>query len=499
MTHKTRDPIFTPVPLAILVLFFFILFTPAPATASTEIEVNPVDTPNGAVILIIDGLSSPYIYPELTPYAIDGTALDKAAVHNITQIAENSARVLDIRAPQTYTEAGHSVLVTGNAGASGDTVGYAGATVYDAAHENGYLCFAVLEKGDFYQMRAEQDVVVYDETNTINNPTIKIETYSHSQEQNTGLLQDVSELMENQAGVAYDQINQYPEGSGERYDAYNRWAIDTAMDIVEYMGVNAPDRKYILTINAGAVDTAGHHRRTQGYIDSIEGIDAAIMPLHEMCVENNLAFIFTADHGMAFTAKDTRGGHQSEKYAVTPEAQMIPLIIHASDVDRGMVDGEYGQEDIAPTILHILNLPNSLRYADGSAIPLKGYVNMVLDVPPASSVELVRGGEIIASASNDSQYLFFGIEPGYNYTVRIRSTDLLKEMSNIGRSMIKDGVLEQEMFVDTDMALTFVSDAASSTWEEAGLLQNRRHVIGCVLIALINVTGLLIIIRILRE
>jgi 2,3-bisphosphoglycerate-independent phosphoglycerate mutase len=79
------------------------------------------------------------------------------------------------------------------------------------------------------------------------------------------------------------------------------------------MGDNAPDKRYILTINAGAVDCAVHYRITQGYIESIEGIDAAVIPLYELCIENDLAFIFTADHDMAFGAKNVRGGHQSEK------------------------------------------------------------------------------------------------------------------------------------------------------------------------------------------
>ncbi|HET8687201.1 MAG TPA: phosphoglycerate mutase, partial [Methanosarcina sp.] len=45
-------------------LFVFFIF-PSPASALTEVEVNPVNTPQGAVVLIVDGLSAPFIYPEL--------------------------------------------------------------------------------------------------------------------------------------------------------------------------------------------------------------------------------------------------------------------------------------------------------------------------------------------------------------------------------------------------------------------------------------------------
>ena len=469
--------------LVAITLFILYLLVPAPATASTFIEVNPVNTPDGAVILIIDGLGSPYIYPELTPYAIDGTALDKAVVHNISQIAENSARVIDIRAPQTYTEAGHSVLVTGNSGADGEVVGYPGATIYDIVHDNGYLALAVLERGDFYEMRAEQDIVVYDETNSINNPAIKMSTSGYA---GVSVPQNVVDAMEMRADGAYDHVNRFPESSGERYDAYNTWALDTAGDIIRSMSESAPGQKYILTINAGAIDSSGHYRRNSGYIENIEGIDAAIMPLYELCIENNLVFILTADHGMAFAADNVRGGHQAEKYAVTSEAQMIPFIVHAPDVDAEIIDGEFGQEDLAPTILSLLNIPNGLGFADGSDIGLKDYVNIKVDAPASSNVELVRDGVTIASASDDDEYLFLGIEQGVNYTVRA-----------VGAPGAHGDIMEQEVFADSDMIIEFTAQAVTS--ETGGLFRNLRHLIGGILIVLINVIGLVIIVRILKE
>ncbi|HJH30975.1 MAG TPA: phosphoglycerate mutase [Methanosarcinaceae archaeon] len=438
-------------------------------------------------MLIIDGLSSPYIYPELTPYAIDGTVLDKAVVHNILQIAKDSARVMDIRAPQTYTEAGHSVLVTGNSGADGEMVGYPDATIYDMAHENGYLAIAVLERGDFYEMCAEQDIVVHDATNSINDPTIKMSTNKHI---DADVPQAVIKAMELRADGAYDYVNQYPESSGERYDAYNRWALDTAGDIIRSMSESAPGQKYILTINAGAIDSSGHHRRNSGYIENIEGIDPAIMTLFELCIENNLAFILTADHGMAFAADNTRGGHQSEKYAVTSEAQMIPFIVHAPNVKEAVIDGKYGQEDIAPTILGILNIPNGLRFADGNDIGLKDYVNIKVDVPFSSDVELVHDGITIASASGDDEYLFLGIEPGVNYTVRVSDPD------NIDQPVVKNELWEQEVFADADTMIEFKLPVASGN---NGISRNTQYLVGGVLILLINAIGLAVIVRIIKK
>ena len=491
MNQKISHSIPAIVPLFALAAFLLFSIFSTTAIASTVVEVNPVNTPDGAVILIIDGLGSPYIYPELTPQAIDGTVLNKAIVHNISQIAKNSTRVMDIRAPQTYTEAGHSVLATGNSGADGEMVGYSGATIFDMAHNNGYLALAVLEKGDFYNMRAEQDIILYDETNSINNPTIKMSTSEHVSvsdggDVNVDVPQDIVEAMEMRAEGAYDYVNRFPESSGERYDAYNKWALDTAGDIIRSMSENAPGQKYILTINAGAIDSSGHYRRNGGYIENIEGIDAAIMPLYELCIENNLAFILTADHGMAFVTDDVRGGHQAEKYAVTSEAQMIPFIVHAPNVEKGLIDGEFGQEDIAATILSILNIPNELRFTDGNDIGLKDYVNINVNAPASSSVELVHDGVTIASASNDDEYLFLGLESGVNYTVLAS-----------GALSAQGGMMEKEVFADSDMMVEFMTQVVTSG--NGGIFQNMRYLVGGIMIVLINVIGMVFIVRILKK
>ncbi|WP_292485136.1 hypothetical protein [Methanohalobium sp.] len=53
-----------------------------PSTATSHIKVNPVNNPDGAVILIIDGLSLSYIYPEMTPENIDGVETRKPVLKN---------------------------------------------------------------------------------------------------------------------------------------------------------------------------------------------------------------------------------------------------------------------------------------------------------------------------------------------------------------------------------------------------------------------------------
>ena len=94
--------------LAMLSVFFN---SPDVASALTEVEVNPVNTPQGAVVLIVDGLSAPFIYPELTPYALDGTPLEKAELENLPEISKES-KVIITTAYQEYAIKGYELNVT---------------------------------------------------------------------------------------------------------------------------------------------------------------------------------------------------------------------------------------------------------------------------------------------------------------------------------------------------------------------------------------------------
>src|SRR5512133_571297 len=123
MLLKDRNLKLFPALFSLTLLLIFSAFS-APASALTEVEVSPVNTPEGAVVLIVDGLSASYIYPELTPHALDGTSLEKARLETIPKISENSARILEFRVPQTFTEGGNSVLITGNPDADTELVGF---------------------------------------------------------------------------------------------------------------------------------------------------------------------------------------------------------------------------------------------------------------------------------------------------------------------------------------------------------------------------------------
>ena len=267
--------------LVFLVLFVLLL---SPITSAyTEVEVSPVQTPNGAVLFIADGMSAPFVYPELTPYALDGSPLERARLEVIPKISKESAKVLELRVPQTFTEGGHSVLVTGNTGADSELVSFRDASVFDVLHEQGYLCIGVMEKGDSWSICAEHDAILRDEKNSISKMEPTLESYEHNPGPSkvpSGLL----ELMEEKAAGAPGYVSS--KEAGERYSGYNRWGIDTAYALVEYMAREYPAQKYLLTVNVGAVDMSGHYRGNYGYLDCIECLDADLMPLYELCTEN---------------------------------------------------------------------------------------------------------------------------------------------------------------------------------------------------------------------
>lgn len=455
-----------------------------PAGAYPVVEVNPVNTPHGAVILIVDGLSSSYIYPEFTPYALDGSVIGKANMPNMTFIFDQSCRVLDVRAPQTYTEAGHSVLVTGYSKALSDSVAGSGTTIYDVAHEYDYFTFGVMQKGDSSAICAKQDVIVHDATNSINEPEMVIDTNIRAGAEKQ-VSMDVAALMQNNILPLQSELDEHKEGSQERYDTYDRWAVETGMEVMDLMQARYPDQPYLLTINVGAVDCAGHYKKDSGYIATVEGLDAACMPLYQKCRDNDLAFIFTADHGMSFASTDARGGHQSDKYARTDEAQRVPFVISAPGVESSVIRAEFGQEDIAPTILEVLDLPGELRLSDGEAIQLKDHVSLMVVIPDEGKIRIQKDDAVISEVAVTDSCLFRGMEAGSNYIVSfISNTD-------------SGHVLEKEISLVKSESIDLRPTAVVP--ENDISLQDPRYVIGGTLIGIINLTGFALIRKILKE
>jgi len=392
-----------------IILVLLIVCLILPIAGATDIVINPVPSPNGAVLLIVDGFGSYYFYPEFTPYDLDGNELMKAEANNLTLIADGGTRVLDVIAPQPRTSLGHSILATGYSRADPLLVGLNDATIFDAAHRHDYLCIAVMQKGDFETLRAEQDIILFDASNSIKTPAADLEV-------NAQVPADVIELMQEWKNVLPGYLDD-KEGV-ERYTAYNRWSIDASDAIARHMCSHHPSQKFLLTVNVGAVDLAGHYRGPEQYVKLIEELDEDICNLYRTCLENNLALVITADHGMTFAMIEKGryvGGHASDKYAGIVESQRIPLIISGPNVQIGIINETHGQEDVAPTLLSILDVTEVLPHSDGDTIPVKKYANLRVIADSPTEITLQRDNVTLHSITA-KDVTFIGLMPG-NYTI----------------------------------------------------------------------------------
>lgn len=341
-----------------------------------------------------------------------------------------------------------------------------------------------MEKGDSGGFCSKQNVVMHDTKNSINEPEMVIQT-NRITEDNKDISFEITELMQVHSSGLQEKLDQYPEGSIERYIEYNAWVIETGIDVIEYMEKEYPEQNYILTLNAGAVDSAGHYKKNSGYIECIEGIDNISYSLYETCLANNLAFVLTGDHGMAFPTNDSKGGHQAEKYSVMTESQKVPLAITANDIDNVVVEGKFKQEDIAPTILEVLNIPGKLRLADGEAIALKDYTNVEVIIPEEGELSLTKEGEILFKDDVRENIAFQGIEPDNEYILTF------KPLSE------QDNTVEQSFSAGSYISVKLLTSEHRSKSDKS--YQNSRYIEGGFLIGAVNLTGLLLIRKTLKE
>ncbi len=442
----------------ILAILLLLILTSDAASAVSEITLNDVKRPERAILFIVDGFGSSYFYPELTPIALDGSELQKARAHNLTF----GTRIIDVKTPTPVTGIAHSVIVTGYSEANEEIVGYPDATIFDVTRQHGFVNLAVMEKGDFRNMRAEQDIILFAENNSIDEPLMSIQANRAPT--------DVYELM-------YDWKMKLPgymnnKSGVKKYSAYNKWGIDAAHAVASSMIKNNPAQKFLLTVNIGAIDSGGHNLGDDDYIKLIEDLDGDFYPLYKTASENNIALFFTADHGMSFAKKNAqRGGHSGDKYISRQESLRIPLVIISPNTVPGILSGEYGQEDIAPTLLSVLDLPNNLQYADGKAINIKNYASIFVKADSQYTVSLWNDGRKI-SESSDSELIFAGLPLNTTYTLKAAGSG---------------GTYEEQVSLDSDKQFNFNN-------AKSGL--NTRGMVAIFLILIVIVAGIIAIKRI---
>jgi hypothetical protein len=368
---------------------------------------------DSVVLVIVDGLGAAYVCPDMVPRYADGSPLRQAGV-DVFGGANASCRLL-VRVPET--EYGHAVIATGYSNASDETLSYYDATIFDTLRSRGYLCIAVLEKGDSGMMIAEQDAVAHDPKNTIFAPEITVSVNGSLVP--PGLISVLGDA---------PPARQEPGAGVDAYLKYNEWALKKACQVVRYMEEACPEQRYLLLVNAGGVDSAGHSTGYEGYRRTIEGLAPCLGSLKDACASAGTTLVVTADHGMSFEAPGSRGSHASEPAASRDESRIVPMAI-LWPPGLGCA-GTYGQECLAPTLLSLAGCPDTLSMGDGHPLPYGDRFCLYVISDQPSNVS-VSGPDIYRQASVHGTWRLENLKAG-TYTV------------SDGHSMIKVGLAHDE-------------------------------------------------------
>lgn len=430
---------------ALLLLLLLLL-----PVSALNIQVGPEARPEGAVILVVDGLGASYVYPEQSAYALDGSPLERAVLFNLTG---GGARAVDVRVPVPETTKSHSVLITSNSEVNPEAPGQ---TIFDLARQKGYLCLAVLERGDSIPVLQEMDAVLYLGDNAL-----------HGAEPIPGFRDNVPPGLRALFQEWRDKFADYTAPVGlPGYAGNDAWGLDAVADIVEHL----PGQPFIMRVNVGAVDSAGQNLGADGYLQTVQALDAPLGHLKEACRKNSVLLVITADHGMVFPSTKGKGGHSADKYAARPEALRVPLVLFGPGVEELNLGGRWSEMDIAPTVLSLLNVSLNLT-AEGNPLPIREGYNLRVAGAPAG-LTLWRGAEQLANGTRGGEYNFRGLERGL-YT-------------------LKAGGQSVPVLVNGDQ----IVDLAGKT---AAMPGSMKKILGVIMILAINLVGVLVIIRIIRK
>lgn len=452
-------------------ILLIIIIIPS-ALAQTHIDAGKTNPPSNIILLIIDGMGSKYISPNCIPTALDGTPVSHADVPIMYEMISHGVLIPDIQVPVPSTGPAHSVIITGYSGADQETVELPDATIYDVLNNEGFLSIAIMHKGDFTQLRNKQDIILYTESDSIKEPSLSLQINDNN------IPDDIVKELKYWE-LKFSSYQKETKGI-ESYTAYADWEINASKHLVSLMAKKHPKMRYILTINIGIADCAGHYRGIEGYITSIEALDKLLEPLVQVAHDSNTALIITADHGMAFrSANATRGGHASDDYYCS-ESVTVPLIMVSPNIITGVIDKNFNQQDIAPTILSILDIPQQLQYSNGNILPVKQYTNLWISSDIEADVKIIQEEKSILNSTGDSQYFFSGLKPENNYIVRFSKDD---------------EIFEEAVKMDIDRHIEFDINIPDNIEKKLDHELWRKRIASAMII-LVIVVGLLVIRRI---
>ncbi len=360
------------------------------------LAVAPFDaSARGAVILIIDGLGFSYIAPGSAMYA-DGTPIRPV---NLT-FAGRADATYELEVPVPATEYGHAVIVTGYSNASPEMAGYYHATIFDVLKDDGYLALGILENGDSKEVLGELDAAVREKNGSVYNPFFEYV-------QNGGdVPEGVSRTMKYYPRPPPGKAGKDPYAA---YVKYNAWALGFARHMVTYAGESQPDVDYVLIVNIGGLDSGGQNTGYEGYRAILSGMDGDVGKLVDACEASDTVLMITGDHGMSFKESGGRGSHAAPDAASRKESLTVPLLVYTDNASGG--GGTYGQECLAPTMLALLDEPNTMSLSDGEPLPVKEKPALYLASKEFTDVT-ITGSNFNRTISFSGIYRITGLEKG---------------------------------------------------------------------------------------
>jgi hypothetical protein len=350
----------------------------------------------GAVIVVIDSLGSSYISPDTATYT-GGTPISPLEL----KFVDRADARYQLQVPVPATEYGHAVIVTGYSGADQEMVAYYNATIFDALKGAGYVALGVLENGDSKQMLGKLDAVVREKKDSIYTPAFEFF------QKGTKVPPDVVKLMKDYPGLKPVKAGKDKYGP---YIRYNNWSLDFTTALVKYISLNEPGLDYILLVNAGGLDHSGHSTGYNGYKTVLSGLEPEMERLIDTCGASGTVLIVTGDHGMSFSEDNSRGSHAGEEASSRNESLLTPLLIYSNKTLKGG-GGTYGQECLAPTVLSLLDEPDTMSLSDGEPLPVKEKPTLFLRSKSQKNVS-ITGDNYSTTASVNGIYRLGGLEKG---------------------------------------------------------------------------------------
>jgi 2,3-bisphosphoglycerate-independent phosphoglycerate mutase len=107
----------------------------------------------------------------------------------------------------------------------------------------------------------------------------------------------------------------------------------------------------VIVMNFANADMVGHSGKLEPTIKAVETVDASLAGMYQALKDKNFSWIITADHGNAETMIDPVTGGPHTYHTTNP----VPFLL--VDDSKSKLQSTGALQDIAPTVLGILNLP----------------------------------------------------------------------------------------------------------------------------------------------